>query len=201
METNDTNISIISMNSYISIAFMLFKFTEKIIVEQIRNGNLKAFEIIYKEYEERIYRFIYFRVPSKEIAQDLTSEIFIKVLDYLKNTETEIDNFCAFIYRVTRNLVNDFYRLKRITVSLDEVKEVILPSDMDIEEIAQRNLQIEKLREYFKKLPKDYLEPVLFHYFEGLSYRDIAEILSEKEANVKMRAHRGIKILKEYLRE
>ena len=76
---------------------MLFRFIEKIIIEQVRQGNQHAFAKIYKAYEEPIYRFIYFRVGGKEIAQDLTSEVFLKILGFLKNKETKIDNFRAFI--------------------------------------------------------------------------------------------------------
>ncbi|NCO23066.1 hypothetical protein COW09_01060 [bacterium (Candidatus Moisslbacteria) CG12_big_fil_rev_8_21_14_0_65_36_11] len=178
---------------------MLFRFTEKILIEQIRNGNLKAFEIIYREYEERIYRFVYFRVSNRETAQDLTSEVFIKILDYLKNTDIEIDNFCAFIYKSTRNLVNDFYRLRRLTVSLDEVREVSLPSNL--EEIAEKNIQLGEIKKYFEELKPEYREPVLLHYFEGLSYKDMAQILGETEDSLKMRSHRGIKQLKKFLKK
>jgi len=176
---------------------MFVRFIEKIIIEQVRQGNQHAFARIYKTYEEPIYRFIYFRVGGKEIAQDLTSEVFLKILDFLKNKETKIDNFRAFIYKTASNLVTDFYRLKKITVSLDETREIFLPSNL--EESVDKNIQFEEIKKYFSQLKPEYREPVLLHYFEGLPYKDIAEILGETEANVKMRSHRGIKILKNLL--
>ena len=184
----------------------MFHFVEKIIIEQVRQGNQYAFAKIYKTYEEPIYRFIYFRVGGKEIAQDLTSEVFLKILDFLKNKETKIDNFRAFIYKTASNLVTDFYRLKKITVSLDETREIFLPSQAssgawpsNLEERVDENIQFAEIKKYFSKLKPEYREPVLLHYFEGLPYKDIAEILGETEANIKMRSHRGIKILKKYL--
>jgi len=177
---------------------MFVRFIEKIIIEQVRQGNQHAFARIYKTYEEPIYRFIYFRVGGKEIAQDLTSEVFLKILDFLKNKETKIDNFRAFIYKTASNLVTDFYRLKKITVSLDETREIFLPSNL--EESVDKNIQFEEIKKYFSQLKPEYREPVLLHYFEGLPYKDIAEILGESEANVKMRSHRGIKILKRLLK-
>ena len=176
---------------------MFVRFIEKIIIEQVRQGNQHAFARIYKTYEEPIYRFIYFRVGGKEIAQDLTSEVFLKILDFLKNKETKIYNFRAFIYKTASNLVTDFYRLKKITVSLDETREIFLPSNL--EESVDKNIQFEEIKKYFSQLKPEYREPVLLHYFEGLPYKDIAEILGETEANVKMRSHRGIKILKNLL--
>jgi len=178
---------------------MFVRFIEKIIIEQVRQGNQHAFARIYKTYEEPIYRFIYFRVGGKEIAQDLTSEVFLKILDFLKNKETKIDNFRAFIYKTASNLVTDFYRLKKITVSLDETREIFLPSNL--EERADKNIQFEEIKKYFSQLKPEYREPVLLHYFEGLPYKDIAEILGETEANVKMRSHRGIKVLKSLLND
>jgi len=178
---------------------MFVRFIEKIIIEQVRQGNQHAFARIYKTYEEPIYRFIYFRVGGKEIAQDLTSEVFLKILDFLKNKETKIDNFRAFIYKTASNLVTDFYRLKKITVSLDETREIFLPSNL--EESVDKNIQFEEIKKYFSQLKPEYREPVLLHYFEGLPYKDIAEILGETEANVKMRSHRGIKVLKSLLND
>jgi len=191
----------------------MFHFVEKIIIEQVRQGNQHVFTKIYKAYEEPIYRFIYFRVGGKEIAQDLTSEVFLKILDFLKNKETKIDNFRAFIYKTANNLITDFYRSKKITVSLDETIFSIgdysgetrlnsLPDSRETinpEKRADQSLQIEQIKKYFKRLKPEYREPVLLHYFEGLPYKDIAEILGESEANVKMRSHRGIKLLKSLL--
>ena len=178
---------------------MLFRFLEKILIEEARGGNPYAFSKLYKNYEEPIYRFIYFRIGDKEISEDLTSEVFLKIFDFLKNKEAKIQNFRAFLYKTANNSIIDFYRLRKDTVSLDETKEISHPSDA--EDQTDKLLQINQLKKYFNQLKPEYQNPVLLHYFEGLSYKEIAEVLGESEANVKMRSHRGIKLLKSLLRK
>jgi len=71
----------------------------------------KIFSKIYDRYIDKIYRFIFFKVNSQEIAQDLTSETFLKGWESFKNG-TKIENPQAYLYKTARNLVIDFYREK-----------------------------------------------------------------------------------------
>src|SRR5947207_925005 len=68
-----------------------------------------AFARLYDRYVTSIYRFVLLKVPSKEIAEDLTSEAFLKCLQYLQ-TQPNVKNIRALLYRIARNLVVDYYR-------------------------------------------------------------------------------------------
>jgi len=177
----------------------VFKFIEKHIIKRVRAGDQIAFSKIYQAYEQPIYRFIYFRVSDKEKAQDLTSEVFIKVLDCLKNSQSEIGNFRAFIYKTARNLIIDFYRTRKFPLSLEEIRD--LPSREDLKQKVEKSSQLSQIKKYFQQLKPEYQEPVLLHFFAGLPYKEVAKILGESEANVKMRSYRGIKALKVLLNQ
>lgn len=174
----------------------MFKFQEKIFLHQIKNGSEQAFAALYDTYRNKIYRFIYFKVSDGEKAQELANEVFLKVYDYTKEGR-EIDNFQAFIYKIARNLIIDFYRSKRDEVSIEEAPEIISSTDT-VEEIDQK-MAMDKVKKYLALLNSEYQEPVRLHYFEGLSFKEIAEIIGESEVNARMRAHRGIKQLKQLL--
>jgi RNA polymerase sigma-70 factor (ECF subfamily) len=72
----------------------------------------KEFSKLYDKYIAKIYRFIYLKVNSEEIAQDLCSETFLKGWQAFKNSQNKIENPSAFLYRIARNLVTDYYREK-----------------------------------------------------------------------------------------
>ena len=78
----------------------------------------KEFGKIYDKHIDKIYRFIFLKVSSQEIAQDLCSETFLKGWEAYKNQKSnlknqkEIENVSAFLYRIARNLVTDHYRQK-----------------------------------------------------------------------------------------
>jgi RNA polymerase sigma-70 factor (ECF subfamily) len=102
----------------------------------------KSFSKIYDQYIDKIYRFIFLKVNSPEISQDLTSETFLRTWEVFKNKE--IKNIQAFLYKIAKNLVINYYRekekiqfLSTEKISLDDPKEnlekkEILNSDFEL---------------------------------------------------------------------
>ncbi|PIP60915.1 hypothetical protein COX00_00590, partial [Candidatus Uhrbacteria bacterium CG22_combo_CG10-13_8_21_14_all_47_17] len=78
-----------------------------------------AFGRIYDRYIERIYRFVLLKLPSKEAAQDVTSEAFLRLWQYVQE-EKGITNVRALLYRIARNLVVDYYRASSRTISIEQ---------------------------------------------------------------------------------
>lgn len=170
---------------------------EKILLHQVRRGNQAAFSRFYNEYVDKIQRFVLFKVSNKEKAEELTNTIFTQILNYLLEGK-EIKNFRAFLYQTARNLIIDFYRTRRQEISLEEAKEVsFLP---DYHQNIDREMEIEKIREHLSFLKPEHQEIILLRFFEGLSFREIAQIVNQTEENVRTIAYRGIKKLKEALK-
>src|SRR6056297_3032720 len=96
----------------------MLKLKEKILLNQIKRGDEHAFGELYDKYKDDIYRFVYFKVSSEEKAHDLVNEAFLKIYDYLKKGK-DIRNFRAFLYKIARNIVIDFYRTRKENISLD----------------------------------------------------------------------------------
>jgi len=179
----------------------MFKFQEKILLKRIRNGDRFAFTRLYHAYVEKVFRFTYFRVKNKEIAEDLTSLTFFKILDYLKDDSQEIKDFRAFLYKTVRNLIADFYR-KSLTK-----KEIVFAKEIDLDKVDKEapqdiflNSEIKEVEKALGKLPHLYREPIILHFIEGFSSKEIAEILNESKENVRVRIHRGLKLLREILK-
>jgi len=177
----------------------MFKFQEKILLHQIKNGNQQAFAHIYDLYQDKIYRFVYFRVSNENLAQDLTSEIFIKVLDYLKNGK-EIENFQSFIYKIARNLIIDFYRQAgQEELPIDEFVEENIPEEKDLIGAINDKFELEKIQEALSQIPDQYREVIILRFIEDLSFKEIAKIMDLKEAHTRMLAHRGLKLLRQQI--
>ncbi len=158
------------------------------------------FNQIYDQYVDKIYRFIYLKVNSEDMAKDLTSEAFIKTWQSL-TVGQEIQNPQAFIYRVARNLVIDYYRQKpHLPVSLSSCSEMSDPSS-NIEKQFQFNSDIEKIKVVLANLKDEHREAVTLYYIDDLPVSEIAEILNKKEGTVRVLVHRGIKELKKQLGE
>ena len=173
---------------------------EKILLHQIKNGNQQAFAQLYDTYKEKIYRFIYFRVSDEERAEDLANDVFMRIFDYIQKGNT-IENFRAFLYQIARNLIIDFYRTRdHEALPIDEFIEENIPEKEDLEEKIDIKLDIEKIKESVKKLPDPYQEVIVLRFIEGMSFKEIARLISTTEDNARQRAHRGIKKLKKMLK-
>lgn len=169
---------------------------EKIAFLKLKSGDSDAFSFFYDQYVNRIYRFVFIKVSNKQVAEDLTQEIFMKVWQHLVDKK-DIQNFQAFIFKVARNSIIDHYRRAyRQELPLEYVDEsqheVI---DEKIEHL-DKLLDSENLLKLLKELKPEYQEVLLLRYVEDLSIDDIAGILQKDKNNVRVLIHRALAKLK-----
>ena len=88
------------------------------LVQQAKYGDSAAFTHLYDYYLTPIFRFIYFRVRTKEDAEDLCQQVFVKAWKALPEFEHEGTSFSAWLYRIARNTTIDYWRKKK-SLSLD----------------------------------------------------------------------------------
>lgn len=169
------------------------------------NINKESFAALYDEYIKSIYRFIYFKVNSKEEAEDLTSETFLKAWNYLSKIDNsnKIHNFKAFLYQIANNLIIDFYRKRSLLpISLNDGKweDANVPDTQlsGIDKIKKED-DVAQLKEAFKKIPENYSTVVIWYYLEELEIPEIAQILGKSEGTVRVTIHRALKALKRVL--
>lgn len=160
---------------------------------------------LYKNNLNKIFRFIYFRVDKTEIAQDLTAQVFLKVWQKMslrgisqKRNDVAISNPTAFIFRVARNQIIDFYRQKNKTpISLEELKEkgIDIPQKSFVSKI-EMSFEMENLKKSLQRIKPVYSEVIIWHYVDGLSTKEITQILNKNENNVRVLLHRALESLK-----
>jgi len=158
----------------------------------------KKFSKIYDQYINKIYRFIFLKVSSKEIAEDLSSEVFIRSWDRFKQGG-EIDNVQAFLYRVARNLVIDHYREKGRVRTISSEDIWVADPNTNLEEKAETSSDLDEIRNALSGINEDYREVIIWRYLDQLSVSEIAEILEKSEGAVRVMIHRALNSLKEAL--
>ena len=147
----------------------------------------------YDAHADAIFRHCYFKTGDRELAQDMTQDVFLKTWSYMKRKQP-ILNMRAFLYRIADNLVIDWYR-KRKSQSLDALMEKgFEPAEADsrVEEQAEVSLALAKLR----MLEEGDQKIIAWRFVEGLSPGEIASVLGESENTVSVRLHRALKRLR-----
>ena len=163
----------------------------------------KIFSKIYDKYVAKIYRFIFLKVNSKETAQDLTSETFLrgwKVFS-VQRSAFSVQNPQAFLYRIAKNLVIDYYREKAKIQMVSVQNLPIADPQTNLEEKAIQNSDLELVKKAIFNLKDEYQDAIIWYYLEGFSIPEIARILDRSEPATRMLISRAIKNLKAILNE
>lgn len=158
----------------------------------------KKFSKIYDQYIGKIYRFVFLKVNSQDVAQDLTSETFLRGWESFKG-RTDIENPQAFLYQIARNLVIDFYREKgKVNFVSTESTPIIDPRE-DLEEKASFKFDLDKIKVVLADLREDYQNVIIWHYLDDLPIQQVANMLDRSEDATRVLLHRALKSLKERL--
>lgn len=162
----------------------------------------EAFSKIYDQNIDRIYRFVFLKVNSQEIAQDLCSETFVRTWEKFKQGKgNPIENPPAFLYRTARNLVVDHYREKGRTQMVSAELAPIIDPREDLEEKAVLKSDIDAIRLALTGLKDDYQDVIIWHYLDDLPIPEVSELLDRSEAATRVLLHRALKALKTELKK
>lgn len=164
------------------------------------NNPEKKFSKIYDQHIDKIYRFVFLKVSSKEIAEDISSRVFMKGWEVFKNDVDKIENPKAFLYQIARNMVIDHYREKGRTniVSADYCPQIADPRT-NIQEKAMISADLEKVKAALTNLSDDYQNVVIWHYLDDLSIKEVSKLLDRSEDATRVLLHRALSSLREHL--
>lgn len=156
--------------------------TDDVLVKLYLEGNNVAFDTLLERYQDKLFRYIFFLVRSREVTEDLFQETFVKAIVNLQQGRYQSDGkFAAWITRIAHNLVIDLFRQERNEnlISNDESEIDLLNSAKFSEgtiESQMVNKQVLKdVARLVEELPEAQREVVRMRFFENKSFKEIAE--------------------------
>jgi RNA polymerase sigma-70 factor, ECF subfamily len=160
-----------------------------------RFQDTKAYSELYDFYATRVRRYIFFKVPRPEDADELTADVFLRGWEYA--TANKVDQASSFFYRIARNAIADFYRKHHDLVELDEAKEVPHAAGQTVaEEVADKE-ETSQVLDAMKQLKEEYREVLMMRFLDEMSIKEIALALDKTSINVRVLLHRAKKALKD----
>jgi RNA polymerase sigma-70 factor (ECF subfamily) len=173
--------------------------TEEVpLLKRAKAYDPEALAELYDRYGPRMYAYIYRRVGDATLAEDLTAELFLRVLRALRNERAWSDSFRAWLYRVAHNLVVDHYR-RRPPVASQSLNESLLAPDGDPVAIAEDILVSERLQSAIRGLTQDQQQVLALRFGEGFTAAETARILDKSTGAVEALQHRAIAALRRML--
>jgi RNA polymerase sigma-70 factor (ECF subfamily) len=173
-------------------------------VRRAQDGSLSAIRELYLDHHEHIFRFIWSRVHDPDQAEDLTGEVFVRMVTGLPSYQDRSLPFRAWLYGIARNLVIDWYRKKsrQMSVPLDAHRVAgNLIESQSPEETTEQALTLERVRQALERIDPTQREVVELRFLAGLSLKDVALAIGKTIAAVKALQHRGLASLRASLKE
>ena len=165
------------------------------LIKKYQDWGLEYFWILYDRYIDKIYKFIYLKTSDRETAEDITSDVFYKVLNSINNFENknEEKSFQSWIYRIANNAVIDFYRTKKEEISIDTIFDI--PEEIHYGVNFDNKEKLQKIKIFLETLKADKREVILLRIWEDLSYKEIAEITWKSIDNCKKIVSRWLQMI------
>lgn len=139
---------------------------------------------LYDEYFDRVAHYIYVRIGDSNEAEDLAGEVFLKALESLKSYKERGIPMQAWLFRIAHNASVDYLRKKGKVISVS-IENVTIMTGEDPAVLAERNIEMEKVREAIRKLTPEQREVVQLRFFGGLSSKEVGAILNKSDGAVR----------------
>jgi|SRR3989338_5802390 len=173
--------------------------TDEEIAHSAQKGDLNAFGILVKRYQDKIMRYGYRFLSQYEDRQDVVQDVFIRVYKNINSFDIK-KRFSPWIYRIAHNTFINFIKKKsREPLSFfdpDTLFSHDIPDSSFEDERAQKEIR-EILDQILDKIDPKYREPLLLYYYEEKDYKEIGEILHIPASTVGVRLNRGKKLMKQ----
>ena len=166
------------------------------LVELARKGDTEAFGLLYDHYQGSVYRFLYYRVGSQALAEDLTSETFFRALRSMSSFRWQGKDFGAWLMTIARNLTTDHFKAGRTRLELT-TEDMTLHDDVTDgpEDAVLEGITNEILLGALTELPTEQRECIIMRFLQGMSIAETALALERSEGAIKQLQLRGVRNL------
>lgn len=170
------------------------------LIALAQDGEAEAFGELYARHVQTIFRFVYVRLDDRRDAEDLTEEVFLRVWQSLPNYREQGVPFLAFLFRIARNAVIDFYRSSKSSGRQESIEDNPLQDlRSDPGEQAITNLEHQELRQILDHMREDYRMVLVLRFLSELSPEETAQVMGRSTGAVRVLQHRALSALRNIL--
>ncbi len=162
------------------------------IVEKAKAKDNRALGRLCEHFYSKIYRFIYYRVNSIEDAEDLTSEVCLRVV---KSLPEQNGLFYAWIFRIASNLITDYYRRRAVRSNV-AINEDLVEEMADEKRTTTELLEQQELRQAIKHLTEEQQQVIVLKFIEGYETDEIADLVGKSAGAVRAIQFRALTALR-----
>lgn len=168
------------------------------LIRRAREGDAHAVAAFYEQYRVSIFRFLYYRLGDTQLAEDLTSEVFLRMMSSLGSYRPQNVSFQAWLFQIARNLSIDHYR-KASNRNQPFLEENLATGDASSGRSVERKLTSITLRQALGQINADQRDVVVLRFVAGMPISEVAQTLRRSENAIKALQRRGLVALRKIL--
>lgn len=174
--------------------------TDSALRERVKRGEPAALASVYDEYSPLIFRYVYRRVGNARLAEDLTGQVFVKLLEAVQRDTLWNKSFRGWLYRIAHNVIIDHFRKDR-NQQVVELDEELVSDEQGVEATITSRLEFARVQDALRQLTEEQAQVIVLRFGEGLSNQEVAQIMGKREGAIKGLQHRAVKALRRLLVE
>jgi RNA polymerase sigma-70 factor (ECF subfamily) len=172
---------------------------EEGLVRRAQKQDSQAFAQLYEAYFDRIYRYIVMRIRNEAEAEDMTQQVFMKMLRSISSYKSKGAPFSSWVYRIAHNQVVDFLRQQNKKATVD-IEGLQLPYEGDDpQHVLEKQVDIEELKKATRQLTAAQQEVLSLRFAGELSIAQCADIMGKSEGAIKALQHSAVSALRRVL--
>ncbi len=168
---------------------------EKNLIRAAKTGDKQAFGLLYQRNVQSVYQYVYARVSDKELAEDITSDVFVRAYEKIASFERRGVPFLGWLYHVAQGQIIDHYRRKSRRKEPQSLEEVTLEANSNPEQIAFQNIRHERLLAHVEALTDEQQQVVMLRFLQGHSLDETATLMGKNVGAVKALQFRALRSL------
>lgn len=172
--------------------------TEAHLVKRAQQGDQAAFTAIYDQYYDAVYTYLYYRVSDTAVAEDLTADVFVRLVQHIHTFTPSDKPILAWLYTIAANLLTD-HRRKNGRYTWLPLDEALTVSESDPSRLIHQNWQQNRLLAALRELTEEQQLVILLKFVEKWSNAAIADHLGKTEGAIKSLQHRALDSLRRIL--
>jgi len=168
------------------------------LIQRAQQGDVAVISMLYEHYHLSIYRYLYYRVSDRETAEDLTSEVFLRMLRFIGGFHPPSSSFSSWLFQIARNLSTDHFRKMGVRNHIS-LEEDMISGKEDLDTTVERDLTNQGLNKAMTKLTEDQRDVIVLRFVAGMPITEVAGALNKSEDSIKGLQRRALIALREIL--
>ena len=172
---------------------------ESQLIKRAKSYDAGALSDLYRRHADAVFRYVYYRVGDREVAEDLVGDVFVRALEGLPAYQDTGTPFEAWLYRIAHARVVDYYRRQKVRRAARLDESLASGEETDLSHLAAQRDDVRRVWDALRHLTDDQQQVISLRFIAGYSTAEVASVMDKTEGAIRALQHRALASLRRLL--